>query len=225
MSAPLRVLLADDQPLIRAGFSAILGSAADLAIVGEARTGTEAVQAVRRLVPDVVLMDVRMPELDGIEATRQIAADPALAAVRVLVVTTFELDEYVLRALRAGASGFVSKGIEPAELVAAVRTVAAGESLLSPAATRALIGHFRQQPGTGPPAPAPGPALDLLTDREREVVVLVAQGLSNEDIGRRLFVSPLTAKTHVNRAMSKLAARDRAQLVVYAYTHGLLRPQ
>jgi DNA-binding NarL/FixJ family response regulator len=219
----IRVLLADDQALIRAGFRALVDSAPDLEVVGEAATGREAVALARSLRADVVLMDVRMPDMDGLEATALISADDDLAGVRVLVLTTFELDEYVLRALRAGASGFLSKGVEPADLLHAIRTVAAGEALLSPAATRSLIGHFLAQPQTGGgTSPA---ALDVLTDREREVVALVGHGLSNDEIGERLFVSPLTAKTHVNRAMTKLGARDRAQLVVLAYTSGLVRPQ
>jgi DNA-binding NarL/FixJ family response regulator len=218
----IRVLLADDQTLIRAGFRVLVESAPDLEVVGEATTGREAVDLARSLRADVVLMDIRMPELDGIEATRLITADEDMAGVRVLILTTFEIDENVLRALRAGASGFLSKGVEPADLLDAIRVVAAGEALLSPKATRSLIARFLDQPEPGAlPAPA---RLDNLTDREREVLALVAAGLSNDEIAERLYVSPLTAKTHVNRAMTKLGARDRAQLVVIAYQTGLVRP-
>jgi len=218
----IRVLLADDQTLIRAGFKVLVDSAADLEVVGEATTGREAVDLARSLRADIVLMDIRMPELDGIEATRLITADEDLAGVRVLILTTFEIDENVLRALRAGASGFLSKGVEPADLLDAIRVVAAGEALLSPKATRGLIARFLAQPEPGAlSAPA---RLDNLTDREREVLALVAGGLSNDEIAERLYVSPLTAKTHVNRAMTKLGARDRAQLVVIAYQCGLVRP-
>jgi DNA-binding NarL/FixJ family response regulator len=218
----IRVLLADDQTLIRAGFKVLVDSASDLEVVGEATTGREAVALARSLRADVVLMDIRMPDMDGIEATRLITADEDLAGVRVLILTTFEIDENVLRALRAGASGFLSKGVEPADLLDAIRLVAAGEALLSPKATRSLIARFLDQPEPGArPAPA---RLDVLTDREREVLALVAAGLSNDEIAERLYVSPLTAKTHVNRAMTKLGARDRAQLVVIAYQSGLVRP-
>jgi DNA-binding NarL/FixJ family response regulator len=219
----IRVLLADDQTLIRAGFRVLVESATDLEVVGEATNGREAVEMARKLRADVVLMDIRMPDLDGIEATRQITADEDMAGVRVLILTTFEIDENVLRALRAGASGFLSKGVEPADLLDAIRLVAAGEALLSPKATRSLIARFLDQPEPGVPLPAPA-ALDGLTDREREVLALVAAGLSNDEIAERLYVSPLTAKTHVNRAMTKLGARDRAQLVVIAYQTGLVRP-
>jgi DNA-binding NarL/FixJ family response regulator len=217
-----RVLLADDQALIRAGFRVLIDASTDLVVVGEATDGDEAVQLARTARADVVVMDIRMPGVDGLEATRRICADEDLAGVRVLVLTTFELDEYVLEALRAGASGFLGKGVEPADLLDAIRVVAAGESLLSPRATRALIGRYLSAPDRAPAA-APD-SLAMLTEREREVVALVALGLSNEDIAQRLFVSPLTAKTHVNRAMSKLGARDRAQLVVAAYQSGLVRP-
>jgi DNA-binding NarL/FixJ family response regulator len=218
----IRVLLADDQTLIRAGFKVLVDSAPDLEVVGEATTGREAVTLARSLRADVVLMDIRMPELDGIEATRLITADEDLAGVRVLILTTFEIDENVLGALRAGASGFLSKGVEPADLLDAIRVVAAGEALLSPKATRSLIARFLDQPEPGAlHTPA---RLDQLTDREREVLALVAGGLSNDEIAERLYVSPLTAKTHVNRAMTKLGARDRAQLVVIAYQSGLVRP-
>jgi DNA-binding NarL/FixJ family response regulator len=197
-------------------------SAPDLEVVGEATTGREAVELARKFRADVVLMDIRMPEMDGIEATRLITADDDLAGVRVLILTTFEIDENVLRALRAGASGFLNKGVEPADLLDAIRVVASGEALLSPGATRSLIARFLSEPE---PGPAPAPArLDVLTDREREVLTLVAYGLSNDEIAERLYVSPLTAKTHVNRAMTKLAVRDRAQLVVIAYQSGLVRP-
>ncbi|SCG49774.1 response regulator [Micromonospora coxensis] len=217
----IRVLLADDQKLLRAGFRVLIDSAADLVVVGEAATGREAVELARATRADVVLMDVRMPEMDGLAATAAITADEDLAGVRVLILTTFEVDEYVFQALRAGASGFLGKGVEPAELLDAIRTVAAGDALLSPKATRGLIARFLAQPE---PEPQAGPErLRVLTEREREVVTLVAAGLSNEQIAERLVVSPLTAKTHVNRAMMKLGARDRAQLVVIAYQSGLVR--
>jgi DNA-binding NarL/FixJ family response regulator len=218
----IRVLLADDQALIRAGFSMIIDSEADLEVVGEATNGREAIELARSERADVVLMDIRMPELDGIEATKRIAADEDLAGVRVLVLTTFENDENVVLALRAGASGFLGKGVEPADLVHAIRVVAGGEALLSPTATAGLIGRFLAQTEPGPlPSPT---SLDGLTEREREVLVLVANGLSNDDIGAKLYLSPLTVKTHVNRAMTKLGVRDRAQLVVIAYQTGLVRP-
>jgi DNA-binding NarL/FixJ family response regulator len=217
----IRVLLADDQALIRAGFSMIIDSEPDLEVVGEAANGREAVELARSARADVVLMDIRMPEVDGIEATKRIAADDDLAGVRILVLTTFENDDNVVLALRAGASGFLGKGVEPADLLHAIRVVAAGESLLSPKATRGLVSRFLSQEVPAPlPAPIP---LDGLTDREREVLALVAHGLSNDDIAEKLFLSPLTAKTHVNRAMTKLGVRDRAQLVVIAYQSGLVR--
>jgi DNA-binding NarL/FixJ family response regulator len=217
----IRVLLADDQALIRAGFSMIIDSEPDLEVVGEATNGREAVELARSGRADVVLMDIRMPEVDGIEATRQIVADDDLAGVRILVLTTFENDDNVVLALRAGASGFLGKGVEPADLLHAIRVVAAGESLLSPRATRGLVTRFLSQEE---PAPLPPPvSLEGLTDREREVLSLVAYGLSNDDIAEKLFLSPLTAKTHVNRAMSKLGVRDRAQLVVIAYQSGLVK--
>ncbi|MEI8409722.1 MULTISPECIES: response regulator transcription factor [unclassified Kribbella] len=217
----IRVLLADDQALIRAGYKMILDAEPDLEVVGEAVNGRDAVFLARTTRADVVLMDIRMPEVDGIEATRRIAADDNLAGVRILVLTTFENDKNVLHAVRAGASGFLGKNVGPDELIHAVRVVAAGDALLSPKATRGLVQHVLDQPET---VPQPTAALDQLTDREREVVVLVAHGLSNEDIADRLRLSPLTAKTHVNRAMTKLAVRDRAQLVVIAYQNGLIRP-
>ena len=219
----IRVLIADDQALIRAGFRVLVDSAPDLEVVGEAATGRAAVELARSTRADVVVMDVRMPDMNGLEATRAICADEDLAGVKVLVVTTFEIDEYVVEALRAGASGFVGKGVEPAELLAAIRTVALGDALLSARATRGLITTFLAQP-TGARGATPV-ELAVLTQREREVVVLVALGLSNDDIAERLFVSPLTAKTHVNRAMTKLGARDRAQLVVAAYQSGLVTAQ
>lgn len=217
----VRVVLADDQALIRAGFRALIDSTTDLQVVGEAGDGQAAVEMVRATRADVVVMDIRMPGIDGLAATRQIAADEELAGARILVLTTFELDEYVLQALRAGASGFLGKGADPVDLLDAIRTVAAGDALLSPRATRALIDQYRDSPAAGPVAvPA---RLHALTAREREMVALVAQGLSNDDIALRLYVSPLTAKTHINRAMTKLQARDRAQLVVIAYQSGLVR--
>jgi DNA-binding NarL/FixJ family response regulator len=214
----ITVLLADDQALVRAGFRALLDAQDDLVVVGEAADGAAALALAVQERPDVVLMDIRMPGVDGLEATRSITADARLAATRVVILTTFELDEYVFEAIRAGASGFLVKDTEPAELLRAVRAVAAGDALLSPSVTRRLIEAF----AVG--AKAPVPALDMLTDREREVVGLVAEGLSNDDIAARLVLSPLTAKTHVNRAMAKVGARDRAQLVILAYETGLVRP-
>jgi DNA-binding NarL/FixJ family response regulator len=221
----IRVLLADDQVLIRSGFAALINSADDLEVVGEARDGAEAVRQAGVLLPDVVLMDIRMPGVDGLAAARQIAASPDLSGVRVIVLTTFEADEYVVEALRSGASGFLGKSVEPDELLDAIRVVARGDALLSPRATRGLIARFLAQPSrSGPSVPElVDGALDVLTEREREMVTLVARGLSNEDIAARLHLSPLTVKTHVNRAMSKLRVRDRAQLVVLAYQSGLVR--
>ncbi|MFE4518033.1 response regulator [Kitasatospora sp. NPDC056783] len=220
----IRVLLADDQLLVRAGFRALLDIEDDLAVVGEADDGEAALRLARELVPDVVLMDVRMPRMDGLEATRRIAEDPALSSVRVVVLTTFELDEYVFEALRSGASGFLVKDTEPADLLRAVRVAVAGDALLSPGVTRRLIGEFAAR-SKAPEAGAAAPSdVSMLTEREREVLALVGMGLSNEEIARRLVVSPLTAKTHVSRAMVKLGARDRAQLVVLAYESGLVRP-
>ncbi|ACU70871.1 two component transcriptional regulator, LuxR family [Catenulispora acidiphila DSM 44928] len=222
MSAPIRILLADDQALLRGTFRLLLDSTPDFEVVAEAGDGAAAVKLAQELCPDLVLMDIRMPVLDGLEATRLIAADPALGSVKVLILTTFEQDEYVAEALRAGAGGFLGKGVDPEELLRAIRIVAGGNSLLSPAATRALIARFLAQPSdTAPTVSAP---LDALTARELEVVTLVATGLSNEEIAGQLFVTPLTAKTHVNRAMTKLGARDRAQVVVIAYESGLVRP-
>jgi DNA-binding NarL/FixJ family response regulator len=217
----IRVVLADDQALVRAGFRVLVDSAPDLAVVGEAATGREAVTLARSARADVVLMDIRMPELDGLAATRQISADEDLAGVRVLILTTFEIDEYVFAALRAGASGFLGKGVAPEELLDAIRVIARGEALLSPAATASLIARFLAQPDY-PVRDSPA-VLDVLTGREREVLTFVAAGLSNDEIAERLLLSPLTAKTHVNRAMVKLGARDRAQLVVIAYETGLVR--
>jgi DNA-binding NarL/FixJ family response regulator len=218
----VRVLLADDQPLIRAGLRGIIESAPDLDIVAEATTGREAVQLARTARADVVVMDIRMPDLDGLEATTLITADDDLAGVRVLILTTFELDEYVLQALRAGASGFLGKGATPNELLEAIRTVARGDALLSPKATHTLIARFLTE---AEPSPTHETAsLRVLTDREREILSHVAVGLSNDDIAERLYLSPSTVKTHINRAMTKLGARDRAQLVVIAYQTGLVRP-
>lgn len=217
----IRVLLADDQALIRAGFAALVRSADDMEVVGEAVDGEDAVRQARDVRPDVVLMDIRMPGTDGLSASAQITGDPELDGVKVVVLTTFEQDDYVLAALRAGASGFLGKGVEPEELLDAVRVVAAGEALLSPRATRMLIERLVALPQDA--SPAVSSDLAVLTEREREVVALVAHGLTNDDIAARLFVSPLTAKTHVNRAMAKLGARDRAQLVVLAYQSGLVR--
>jgi DNA-binding NarL/FixJ family response regulator len=216
----IRVLLADDQGLVRAGFRALLDAEDDVSVVGEARDGSEAIELTRSLRPDVVLMDIRMPGLDGLAATRQIAADRALAGVRIVILTTFEIDDYVFEALRAGASGFLVKDTEPVDLIAAVRLVAGGEALLSPSVTRRVIEEFAVRAKEPPPSGD----LDELTEREREVMALVGTGLSNEEIAGRLVVSPATAKTHVSRAMVKLGARDRAQLVVLAYEYGLVRP-
>ena len=218
----IRVLLAEDQAIVRAGFRALLNAEPDLEVAGEAADGREAVQLAQELQPDLVLMDIRMPELDGLEATRQITADRTLNDTRVLVLTTFELDEYVFGALRAGASGFLLKGGEPDELLSAIRLVAAGESLLAPSVTRRLIEAYLSQPEHDT-TPAPE-GLDELSPRELEVLGLVAQGSTNREIAEALFLSPLTVKTHVSRILTKLRARDRVQLVVIAYQAGLVSP-
>jgi DNA-binding NarL/FixJ family response regulator len=216
----IKVLLADDQALVRAGFRALLDAQSDIEVVAEAADGAEAVRRAVQTRPDVVLMDIRMPVLDGLEATRQIVADARLTDVRIVILTTFDLDEYVFEALRVGASGFLVKDTEPVDLLRGVRAVAAGDALLSPGVTRRLIEEFASR-SRAPLAPM---SLDTLTDREREVMSLVGAGLSNEDIATKLYVSPATAKTHVSRSMIKLHARDRAQLVVFAYEAGLVRP-
>ncbi|MFF9348710.1 response regulator [Streptomyces sp. NPDC014734] len=229
MTPPIKVLLVDDQALLRSAFRVLVDSEADMEVVGEAADGAQAMELARSNHPDVVLMDIRMPGTDGLAATRLISADPELADVRVVMLTTFEVDEYVVQSLRAGASGFLGKGAEPEELLNAIRVAAAGEALLSPAATKGLIATFLAQGGSsdadGPGSAAYSERLAALTGREREVLVLVAGGHSNDEIAERLAVSPLTVKTHVNRAMAKLGARDRAQLVVIAYESGLVRPR
>jgi DNA-binding NarL/FixJ family response regulator len=216
----IRVLVADDQTAVRAGFAALIAAEEEMAVVGEAGNGREAVDRTRRVFPDVVVMDIRMPVLDGLEATRLICADPTLPETRVLVLTTFDLDEYVYAALRAGASGFLLKDEGPAELLQAIRVVAAGEALLAPSVTRRLITEFAARPDPQ----APPAELAELTEREREILQLVAGGLSNADIARRLVISPLTAKTHVARILAKLDCHDRAQLVALAYETGLVAP-
>ncbi|MGW0468951.1 response regulator [Streptomyces sp. NPDC003027] len=226
----IRVLLADDQALLRSAFKVLVDSEPDMEVVAEAADGAQAVALARSAKADVVLMDIRMPGTDGLAATRMITADPDLSAVRIVMLTTFEVDEYVVRSLRAGASGFLGKGAEPEELLNAIRIAAAGEALLSPVATRGLIARFLAQGGgsddeEGQSALRHSERLAALTTREREVLVLVAGGHSNDEIAERLEVSPLTVKTHVNRTMSKLGARDRAQLVVTAYESGLVRPK
>jgi DNA-binding NarL/FixJ family response regulator len=217
----ISVLLADDQALVRAGFRALLDAEPDIEVVGEAGTGEEAFGLASQLIPDVVLMDIRMPETDGLEATRRIAASPQLERVHVVILTTFELDEYIFAAIRNGASGFLVKDTDPQELIRGVRSVAQGDALLSPSVTRRLIEEFAART----PAPATTPTLEELTPREREIVAVAAEGLSNEEIADRLFISPTTAKTHISRAMHKLGARDRVQLVVAAYESGLVRPR
>ncbi|MEV6348300.1 response regulator transcription factor [Actinoplanes sp. NPDC051851] len=217
----IRLLLADDQALLRATFRLLLDAQPDMQVVGEASTGEQALSLARSTLTDVVLMDIRMPDMDGVEATRRITGDENLAGVRVLILTTFETDEFVVTALRAGASGFLGKGVDPDDLLQAVRTVAAGESLLSPSATTALIERFLAQPD--PATVTISTALTELTARERETTVMVGSGLSNAEIADRLGISTATAKTHINRAMMKAGARDRAQLVVFAYENGLVR--
>ena len=217
--APVRVIVADDQELVRIGLRTLLDSEDGLTVVAEAADGLAAVEQTRIHRPDVVLMDVRMPGIDGIEATRRIAADPSLSATRVVVLTTFEVDAYVFDALRHGASGFLTKDTKPADLIRAIRLVAAGEALLSPSVTRKVVREFAARPAR---VLKRHPQLDSLTDREREIVGLVGEGLSNDEIAERLVVSPATARTHVSRAMVKLSARDRAQLVVFAYQSGLV---
>ncbi|NBE53308.1 response regulator [Streptomyces boluensis] len=225
----IRVLLADDQALLRSAFRVLVDSEPDMQVVGEASDGAQAVELARSERADIVLMDIRMPGTDGLAATRLISADPELAHVRVVMLTTFEVDEYVVQSLRAGASGFLGKGSEPDELLNAIRVAAAGEALLSPVATKGLIAKFLAQGGSSDDGDEPGGThaerLRALTGREREVLVHVAGGLSNDEIAVQLTVSPLTVKTHVNRAMAKLGARDRAQLVVIAYESGLVRPR
>jgi DNA-binding NarL/FixJ family response regulator len=216
-----RVVIADDQALVRGGFSVIVGSAEDLEVVGEAADGAEAVAVVRDTVPDVVLMDIRMPEVDGIEATRRIKADPSTAGVRVLILTTFDLDEYVYDALRAGASGFLLKDTLPDDLLAGIRVIAGGEALLSPRITRRLIEEFAHRPEPSAASKAP---IEGLTERELEVLAMVAKGLSNAEIAVELIMSPATAKTHVSRLLTKLGARDRTQLVMIAYETGVSTP-
>ncbi|GAA5039068.1 DNA-binding NarL/FixJ family response regulator [Thermocatellispora tengchongensis] len=214
----IRVLLVDDQPLIRSGFRALLDLEDDIEVVAEAADGREGLALARELLPDIALIDIQMPVIDGIEATRRIAADPALAGVHVVILTNYGLDEYVFNALRAGAAGFLVKDIVPEDLLHAVRVAARGDALLAPSITRRLIDRYVTQPRTTGTGPAE------LTNREREAVALVAQGLSNDQIAARMVISPLTAKTHINRAMTKLHARDRAQLVVFAYESGLVTP-
>jgi DNA-binding NarL/FixJ family response regulator len=215
----INVLLADDQDLVRVGLRVLIENEQDMAVIGDAADGLAAVELARQLRPEVVLMDVRMPGIDGIEATRRIAADSRLSRTRVIVLTTFELDEYVFDALRVGASGFLIKDTKPAELLRAIRVVAGGEALLSPSVTRRVVREFAERPMRNL---RPHPQLGQLTEREREIVALVGEGLSNDEIAERLVVSPATARTHVSRAMIKLAARDRAQLVVFAYQSGLV---
>jgi DNA-binding NarL/FixJ family response regulator len=218
----IRILLADDQRLVRAGFRALLDAQDDMKVVGEAVDGNDAVRLVTSLIPDVVLMDIRMPHCDGLEATRRIVSDERLAQVKIIILTTFDLDEYIFEAIRVGASGFLVKDTEPVDLIRGIQAVAQGDALLSPGVTRRLIAEFASLSLTRKSVPVPD--LVGLTEREREVMALVAAGLSNDEIAQRLVVSPATAKTHVSRAMGKLGARDRAQLVVFAYESGLVRP-
>lgn len=218
----IRVVIAEDQPMVRAGFRALLDSRDEIEVVGEAATGAEALDQVRALRPDVVVMDIRMPELDGLEATRRITTDPTLSHTRILVLTTFELDEYVFGALDAGASGFLLKGGEPADLVHALRIVAAGDALLAPSVTRRLIHTYLTRPR--PQAKPQHDGINELTAREREVLGLIATGLTNAEIAEALHLSPLTAKTHVSRILMKLGARDRVQLVIIAYQTGIAQP-
>ena len=220
VDSPIRVMLADDQRLVRAGFRSILDGEDDITVVAEAGDGAEAVRVASTTRPDVVLMDIRMPVLDGIEATRQIVADQRLSDVKVVILTTFDLDDYVYTALKAGASGFLVKDTDPVELIHGVRVTAHGDALLAPSVTRRLIAEFAMRIKVPPPSQD----LNSLTEREREVMTLVAAGLSNDEIATRLVVSPATAKTHVSRVLTKLRARDRAQLVVLAYESGMVRP-
>ncbi len=217
----IRVVLADDQALVRAGFAALLNAEADIEVVGEAADGEDALRVVQRQRPDVVLMDIRMPKVDGLDATRRVVTDDRLSRTRIVILTTFDLDEYLFEAVRSGASGFLVKDTEPVELIRAVRVVATGDALLSPGVTRRLIEEFAS--ASRPPAAANGD-LDRLTEREREVIRLVAAGRTNDEIAAELHISPMTAKTHVSRAMTKLGARDRAQVVVFAYESGFVRP-
>ena len=217
----IRVAIADDQPLVRAGFTTMVSYADDLVLVGEAESGADAVAVAKHVRPDVFLMDIRMPGLDGLDATRRITGDPELAGVRIIMLTTFDLDEYVYEALRSGASGFLLKDARPEDILTAVRVVAAGEALLAPSVTRRLIERFAAQPSS---AARPSSTLTQLTERESEVLVLVAQGMSNTEIANRLYISLFTAKTHVSRILTKLNARDRAQLVMQAYETGLVTP-
>jgi len=217
----IRVAIADDQPLVRAGFATMVSYADDLVVVGEAESGADAVAVAKRVRPDVFLMDIRMPGLDGLDATRRITGDPELAGVRIIMLTTFDLDDYVYEALRSGASGFLLKDARPEDILTAVRVVAAGEALLAPSVTRRLIERFAAQPSSAARSPS---ALAQLTERESEVFVLVAQGLSNAEIANQLYISLFTAKTHVSRILTKLNARDRAQLVMHAYETGLVTP-
>ncbi|MDW6062825.1 response regulator transcription factor [Streptomyces sp. NPDC000941] len=223
-SAPIRVLLADDQTLVRAAFAMLIESAPGMEVVGQAGTGREAVELARTARADLVVMDIRMPDLDGIEATRRIAADDDLAGVRILVLTTYDTDDHIVEALRAGASGFLVKDTRPADLLDGIRTVAAGESLLSPGPTARLIARMLRLPAAPPPAALAAAGLGALSERERQVLTLVARGLNNAEIAEALGLSPLTAKTHVSRIMGKLDARDRAQLVIAAYECGLVTP-